>query len=745
MALTFCGVLFIALWGLYRVTNLQDLQGMDKDQMDDAIHQAMELEVEFQNQISSWKNLLLRGTDPSMFSQYRQDFESAEAKIQIGLRELLGSAHFIQFPAENLRLLIKEHRQEGSHFRELINSLQSSNPASFAQADKDAFDFGRVTSQRFDLFIENMNLHVLKLENQSKSQMEAVARQVSLFSLCSVAFGILLSAVFIVDRSRKEKALYHSKTAAENANRAKDAFLANISHEIRTPMNAIVGLSEVLSDTQLTKDQEEYVSTIRQSGSDLLGIINEILDLSKMEAGKIEIRPVTFQLRDCVEDAAGIIAPKASKKNLEFSIQLDPDLPIHITADEMRVRQILINLLGNAVKFTDKGRIDLKLEGRYDDKNEYILSIHVSDTGGGIKKEDQEKLFEAFSQVDDSNARRFGGTGLGLTISRDFSRLMGGDISVNSVYGEGTTFTVTIKPDSVSKEVMRTEAVDLSAIEGKSIAVVDASDFNRKEMVKFLRRWGAEARSWNSAAGFLEDLERGSLWNLAILGTNIRDIPVDEFAHQLRQTCGNQVNAILKWAPYEGLRIEAKPPDFNGLVYKPIQTRPLIQKVTAVLTDKTLDDNLRIRSSAELKAKMGILRPMKMLIVDDNRVNLRVAELILKNHGYSPTLAQSGSEALEILKEERFDVIFMDMQMPVMDGLEASRRIRQKFESPDRPWIIALTANAMSDHRDLCMEAGMNDFLPKPVKSEAIQRIIQNVPLDISRPPFQVKKRKLFL
>jgi hypothetical protein len=340
-------------------------------------------------------------------------------------------------------------------------------------------------------------------------------------------------------------------------------------------MNAIVGLYEVLTDTQLTEDQEEYVSTIRQSGSDLLGIINEILDLSKMEAGKIEIRPVSFQLRDCVEDAADVIAPKAAKKGIEFSIQLDPDLPIYITADEMRVRQILINLLGNAVKFTDQGRIDLNLEGEFNEANEYILSIHVSDTGGGIRREDQEKLFKAFSQVDDSNSRRFGGTGLGLTISRDFSRLMGGDISVSSIFWEGTTFT--INPEEVSKEAIRSEAVDLSAIEGKSIAVVDTSDFNRNEMVKFLKRWGADAHYWDTAAAYLKDLERGSIWNLVILGTNLKDIPCDPFAKQLRKACGHQVNAILKWAPYEGLSIEAKPPDYNGPVFKPIQIKPLIQ------------------------------------------------------------------------------------------------------------------------------------------------------------------------
>ncbi|MCB1120924.1 MAG: response regulator, partial [Verrucomicrobiae bacterium] len=444
-------------------------------------------------------------------------------------------------------------------------------------------------------------------------------------------------------------------------------------------------------------------------------------------------------------DAGGIIAPKAIKKKLEFSIQLDPDLPVHITADEMRLRQILINLLGNAIKFTDHGSIDLKLEGERNEKDEFILVIHVSDSGTGIKKEDQERLFEAFTQVDDSNARRFGGTGLGLTITRDLCRLMGGDISVNSIYGEGTTFTAKIKPQSISRDAIRAESIDFSAIEGKSIAVVDTSEFNRKEMVKFLTRWGADAKSWNSAAGFLEDLERGSLWNLVILGTNLKDVPVDPFAHQLRRACGNQVNTILKWAPYEGLRIEAKPPDFNGLVYKPIQTRPLLQKLTAVLTDGTLTDNLKIRSSAEMKSKMGMLRPMKMLIVDDNRVNLRVAELILRNHGYQPRLAHSGTEALEILQKEHFDVIFMDMQMPVMDGLEASRQIRERFSSPNRPWIIALTANVMSDHRHLCAEAGMNDFLAKPVKSEAIQRAIQNVPLDISRAPFKVKKRKLFL
>ena len=303
---------------------------------------------------------------------------------------------------------------------------------------------------------------------------------------------------------------------------------------------------------------------------------------------------------------------------------------------------------------------------------------------------------------------------------------------------------MTIKPESVSKEDLKSEPVDFSAIEGKNIAVVDTSDFNRNEIVKFLSRWGANAMSWDTAGGFLKHLERGSIWNLVILGTNLKDIPVDTFARQLRTACGKQVNAILKWAPYEGLRIEAKPPDYNGLVFKPIQTKPLVSKVTSVLTDESLQGSLKIESSTSMKARLGELRPMSILVVDDNRVNLRVAELILKNHGYEPRLAESGQEALDVLSKEHFDVVFMDMQMPVMDGMEASRLIRQKFGSCERPWIVALTANAMSDHRSMCMAAGMNDFVSKPVKSEAIQRIIQNVPLDISRAPFRVKtKRKL--
>ena len=376
-----------------------------------------------------------------MFQRYLREFEQGDAALQSGLKELLGMGHFLEFPTENLRLLIKEHRKVGEHFRTTLDTLDPSDMAGLRAVDRDAVHFGQMLTERFTLLVDGMQLHAHTRGAADKAQMNSVTRQITVFSLASVGFGILLSAFFIIDRSKKEKALWEAKTAAEDANRAKDSFLANISHEIRTPMNAIVGLSEVLSDTQLSTDQEEYVSTIRQSGSDLLGIINELLDLSKMEAGKIEIRPVSFHLRDCVEDAADVIAPKATKKGIDFSVQLHPDLPLYITADEMRVRQILINLLGNAVKFTDRGRIDLKLEGEYDEAGDYVLSIHVSDTGGGIRKEDQEKLFKAFAQVDDSNARRFGGTGLGLTISRDFSRLMGGDISVNSVWGEGTTFT----------------------------------------------------------------------------------------------------------------------------------------------------------------------------------------------------------------------------------------------------------------------------------------------------------------
>lgn len=742
IVLTFCGVLFVALWGLFRVTNLQKTHSLKRGEIHEANQLASSLETESRSQIDSWKNLLLRGHNQDLFQTYLEEFESYGASIQTGLKQLLNEGHFLEYSTNDLRLLIQEHAGLNIRARELADSLVPGDRRAFEEADKATYSLVELPTERFSTIQQAIDDRAQAIEASVQLETKALTKQVTIFTLLSAVFGIVLSGLFIVDRSRKEKALLRAKTAAENANRTKDSFIANISHEIRTPMNAIVGLSEVLCDTQLSADQSEYVKTIRQSGSDLLGIINEILDLSKIEAGKVEICPVSFHLRDCVEDAADVIAPKASKKGIGFSVQLDPNLPIYVTADEMRVRQILINLLGNAVKFTDEGRIDLKIVGEYGEEGDYVLSFHVSDTGGGIRDDELEKLFQAFSQVDDSNARKVGGTGLGLAISRDFSRLMGGDISVNSVWGEGSTFTVTIKPESVSKDVLKSEKVDFSAIEGKNIAVVDTSDFNRNELVKFLNRWGANAQSWKTSNEYLKHLERGSIWDLVILGTNLKDIPVDRFANQLRKGCGKQVNAIVKWAPYEGLRIEARPPDFNGVVYKPIQTKPFVRKVTSILQDESLQGSLKIEDSAAMKSHLGKLRPMSILVVDDNRVNLRVAELILKNHGYQPQRAESGPEALEILSRERFDLVFMDMQMPVMDGLEASRCIREKFGSSERPWIVALTANAMSDHRATCMEAGMNDFLAKPVNSESIQRIIQNVPLDISRPPFEVRKKK---
>lgn len=741
IALSFCGVLFIALWGLFRITGLQDLHDFEDEQIDDAIHLTTGLEVEFQVQLQKWKNLLLRGSDVELYDLYHSQFKRSEASVQSDLQELLNMAHFLELPADKIRSIIQEHRQLSERFDLALNSAKPQDLSTANTMDKQVSEASQRTADHIALLVESIRLHAHTLKADSEKEMAAVTNQLLFFSLVSVAFGIGLSAFFIVDRSKKEKALLRAKTLAENANRSKDGFLANISHEIRTPMNAIVGLSEILSDTQLSGEQEEYVNTIRQSGSDLLGIVNEILDLSKMEAGKIEIENASFQLRECVEDATEVIAAKATQKGLDLVIQLDPELPTYMTTDEMRLRQILINLLSNAVKFTDHGRIDLKLEGNRDEAGDYVLSIHVSDTGGGIKDVDQSKLFQSFTQLGETAASREGGSGLGLTICRDLCKLLGGGISVNSLYGEGTTFTATIKPVSVSQETIRSEKYDLSVIEGKSIAIVDASDFNRKEMVKFLQRWGAEVGSWESAAGYLEHLERGSLWNLVILGSNIKDIPCDRFSIQLRRSCANQIGNILKWGPYEGLRINENPPGFDGVVHKPIQSKPLIRTLISVLKDQasTLEDQ---GATNEMKSRLGQIRPMKILVVDDNRVNLRVAELILKNHGYEPILSGSAMEALELVESERPDVIFMDMQMPVMDGLEASRQIRQRLITSDRPWIVALTANAMSDHKAMCIAAGMNDFLPKPVKSEAIQKIIQNVPLDISRPPFEVKKKK---
>ena len=703
------------------------------------IQSVFQAEIELKSQEEAWKDLLICAGDPEQYRSSLNRFERLGNSTQNRLKDILARSQLVDYPTGLIRSLVVAHQKMGIQSREILNKNDRSDLLNAMEGDEKLDELNQSLAAKLANIVEASQVHVDSLKVAHKTEMEEEIRQSVIFSLASVGLSCLSCAFFLIGRSKIEKTMVKATELAENANHAKDTFLASISYHIRTPMNSIVGFSEILSDMPLTRAQAEHLSTIRESGLDLLGIIDEMLHLTKIEGGKVEIKPASFPLRECVNDASDLIAPRAVKKGLEFTVSMDPNLPVYITTDEMRMRQIMVNLLGNAVKFTEKGQVDMRVEGVYEESGGYCLRIHISDTGPGIRSADQALLFDPFRQVGNSERAKAEGTGLGLVISRDLARLMNGDITIHSIFGEGTTFTVTIRPETVSKEILKLDALDPSAIHDKSIAVVDASDFNRQEIVRFLRRWGADVYSWDQAEGLLQHLKQGSIWQLVILGSNLKDIPCDDFASQLREQFSGQIGALLKWMPHDdGLKIGERVPGFNGVIQKPIQSKHLTRTLSAILGKHTLQKETRV-SPAEMKARMGLLRPMKIVVAEDILENLKVAEITLKKLGYTPRLAKSGIEVLKLVEQDFPDVIFMDMQMPIMDGLDASREIRERYGYKDRPWIVALTANAMDAHRKLCLEAGMNDFLPKPIESKSVQKIIHNVPLDISKPPTVVE------